>query len=293
VNVIAGLVYLAAYAVLAGVASFLEGPVGHRYEAFQLNALIRAGSFLAALAALLAVHGLAIPMTGATLAGLGIGVIAGVGSICYCFAVSYMPMSTVATLSNFYLVVTTLLGITILGEAITVLKFGGLVAMIAGGLLLDAAPARFGVQGRAGGKQMTALRPLLIMGAYAVLVGVSTFLEKPVLRYLDPTELNAFIATGMLIVAGAALALRGPGLPMDWRTLLPAAVGVMIGIASVLYFLALRGLPVSVAAALSNASVVITIALSAKFLGQRMTTQRGIAIALTILGVTMLATSVA
>jgi drug/metabolite transporter (DMT)-like permease len=293
VNVIAGLVYLAAYALLAGVASFLEGPVGHRYEAFQLNALIRAGSFVAALAAVLAAHGLAIPMTGATLAGLGIGMIAGVGSICYCFAVSYMPVSTVATLSNLYLVVTTLLGITILGEAITVLKLGGLVATIAGGLLLDATPARFGVQGRAGGKQVTALRPLLIMGAYAVLVGVSTFLEKPVLRYLDPTELNAFIATGMLIVASAALALHGPGLPMDWQTLLPAAVGVMIGIASVLYFLALRDLPVSVAAALSNASVVITIALSAKFLGQRMTTQRGTAIALTILGVTMLATSVA
>jgi drug/metabolite transporter (DMT)-like permease len=293
VNVIAALAYLAAYAVLAGVASFLEGPVGHRYQAFQLNALIRAGSFVAALAALLAVHGLAIPMTGATLAGLGIGVIAGVGSICYCFAVSYMPVSTVATLSNLYLVVTTLLGIAILGESITVLKLGGLTAMIAGALLLDAAPARFGVPGGAGGKQTSTLRPFLIMAAYTVLVGISTFLEKPVLRYLDPTELNAFVATGMTIVAGAALALHGPGLPMHWRTLLPAAVGLMIGLASVLYFLALGGLPVSVAAALSNASVLITTALSAKFLGQRMTTQRGIAIALTILGVTMLATSVA
>jgi drug/metabolite transporter (DMT)-like permease len=174
-----------------------------------------------------------------------------------------------------------------------VLKLGGLIAMIAGALLLDAAPARFGVRGGGGGKQRTALRPLLIMGAYTLLVGVSAFLEKPVLRYLDPTELNAFMATGMTIVAGAALAMHGPGLPMHWRTLLPAAVGLMIGLASVFYFLALRGLPVSVAAALSNASVLITIALSTKFLGQRMTRQRGIAIGLTILGVTMLATSVA
>lgn len=290
---IAGLAYLAAYAVLAGVASFIEGPVGHRYQAFQLNALIRVGSFLAALVALLAAHGLAIPMTAATLAGLGIGVIAGVGSICYCFAVSYMPVSTVATLSNLYLVVTTLLGIAILGESLTVLKLGGLVAMIAGALLLDASSARFGVRSGAGGKQRTALRPLLIMTAYTVLVGVSAFLEKPALRYLDPTELNAFVATGMTIVAGAALALRGPVLPMHWRTLLPAAVGLMIGLASVLYFLALRGLPVSVAAALSNASVLVTIALATRFLGQRITTQRGIAIALTILGVTLLAASVA
>ena len=290
---IAGLAYLAAYAVLAGVASFIEGPVGRRYQALQLNALIRAGSFVAALVALLAAHGLAIPMTTATLAGLGIGLIAGVGSICYCFAVSYMPVSTVATLSNLYLVVTTLLGIAILGESITVLKIGGLIATIAGALLLDAAPARFGLQRGAAGKQRTALRPLLIMAAYTVLVGVSAFLEKPVLRYLDPTELNAFMAGGMTIVAGGALALHGPGLPMHWRTLLPAAVGLMIGLASVLYFLALRELPVSVAAALSNASVLITIALSTKFLGQRLTRQRGIAIALTIVGVTMLATSVA
>ena len=290
---IAGLAYLVAYAVLAGVASFIEVPVGHRYQAFQLNALIRAGSLLAALVAFLAAHGLAIPMTTATLAGLGIGVIAGIGSICYCFAVSYMPVSTVATLSNLYLVVTTLLGIAILGESITVLKLGGLVAMIAGALLLDAAPARFGVRGGAGGKQATALVPLLIMAGYSVLVGVSAFLEKPVLRYLDPTELNAFVATGMTIVAGAALALHGPGLPMQWRTLLPAAVGLMIGLASVLYFLALSGLPVSVAAALSNASALITIALSTKFLGQRVTRERGIAIALTILGVTLLAASVA
>jgi drug/metabolite transporter (DMT)-like permease len=291
--VITGLAYLAAYAVVAGLASFIEGPVGHRYQAFQLNALIRAGGLLTALVALLASHGLAIPVTSATLAGLGIGVIAGVGSICYCFAVSYMPVSTVATLSNLYLVVTTLLGIAILGESITALKVGGLVAMIAGALLLDAAPVRFGVQGSAGGTQRTALRPLLIMAAYTVLVGVSTFLEKPVLRHLDATELNAFVATGMMLVAAAALALHGPSLPMQWRTLLPVAVGLMIGLASVLYFLALRGLPVSVAAALSNASVLITIALSTKFLGQRMTRQRRVAIALTILGVTMLALSVA
>ncbi|HET9848589.1 MAG TPA: EamA family transporter [Candidatus Dormibacteraeota bacterium] len=286
-----GLAYLAGYAVVAGTASFLEGPVGHRYQAFQLNALIRVGSLLTALVALLAAHGLAIPMTTATLAGLGIGVIAGVGSICYCVAVSDMPVSTVATLSNLYLVVTTLLGIAILGESVTVLKLGGIIAMIAGALLLDAAPARFGVQIGAGGQQRTTVRPLLVMAAYALLVGLSAFLEKPVLRYLDPTEMNAFIATGMTIVAGAALALHGPGLPMHWRTLLPAAVGLMIGLASVLYFLGLRGLPVSVAAALSNASVLITIALSMKFLGQRITRQRGIAIALTILGVTMLATS--
>jgi drug/metabolite transporter (DMT)-like permease len=113
-----------------------------------------------------------------------------------------------------------------------------------------------------------------------------------VLRYLDPTELNALMALGMTAVAVIALSLRGPDLPMRWRAVLPSVVGAMIGLASVLYFLALRGLPVSVASALSNASVLITVALSTWFLGQRLTKQRGLAIGLTILGVSLLAISV-
>jgi len=289
---IAALIYLSAYAVIAGFASFIEIPIGRGYTAFQLNGLIRIGGLAAALLALFAAHGLAVPMTSASLAGVAIGVIAGVGSICYCFAVSYMPISTVATLSNLYLVVTTVLGIAVLGESVTALKITGIAATVAGALLLDAAPARFGVHSGAGAKRVSA-RPLVIMGAYIVIVGVSAFLEKPVLRYLDPTELNALLALGMTAVAVIALSLRGPGLPMRLRTVLPSVVGAMIGLASVLYFLALRGLPVSVASALSNASVLITVALSTWFLGQRLTKQRGLAIGLTILGVSLLTISVA
>lgn len=289
---IAALIYLSAYAVIAGFASFIEIPVGRGYTAFQLNGLIRIGGLAAALLALFAAHGLAIPMTSASLAGVGIGVIAGLGSICYCFAVSDMPISTVATLSNLYLVVTTVLGIAVLGESVTALKITGMAATVAGALLLGAAPARFGVHSGAAAKRVSA-RPLVIMGAYIVIVGVSAFLEKPVLRYLDPTELNALLALGMTAVAVIALSVRGPALPMRWRSVLPSVVGAMIGLASVLYFLALRGLPVSVASALSNASVLITVALSTWFLGQRLTKQRGLAIGLTILGVSLLAISVA
>lgn len=287
------LAYLAAYAVIAGFASFIEVRVGRGFKAFQLNSLIRVGSLVAALIAFLAVHGLSVRMTTASLAGLGVGLVAGVGSICYCFAVGLMPINIVATLSNLYLVVTTALGIVVLGESITVLKVAGLAATIAGALLLENVPERFGVQGGGAAGRMASLGPLLIMTAYIVIVGVSAFLEKPLLRSLDPVELNAVMAVGMTAVAVVALAMRGPALPMQPRTLLPVGVGVMLGVASVLYFLALRGLPVFIAAALSNASVLVTIALSTVVLKQSVSGRRGVAIALTLVGLTLLAISVA
>src|SRR5215813_4918406 len=53
--------YVAVYVVLAGVASFAEKPAGRGFGAFQLNALIRAGSLAAAAVALVFAHGLALP----------------------------------------------------------------------------------------------------------------------------------------------------------------------------------------------------------------------------------------
>jgi drug/metabolite transporter (DMT)-like permease len=65
----------------------------------------------------------------------------------------------------------------------------------------------------------------------------------------------------------------------------------MIGIASVFYVLGLQGLPVSVAAAFSNASIVVTVILASIFLRQPLTRTRAGAIALTLLGATQLALS--
>ena len=44
----ASLGYVAVYVALVGVASFIEKPAGRGFGAFQLNALIRAGSLAAA-----------------------------------------------------------------------------------------------------------------------------------------------------------------------------------------------------------------------------------------------------
>lgn len=99
------------------------------------------------------------------------------------------------------------------------------------------------------------------------------------------------MAMGMVAVAGAALAVHGPQLPVTKRTLGGVGVGAMIGVASVFYFLGLRGLPVSVAAASSNGYIVVTVMLSTIFLRQPLTRARVGAIVLTVRGVTLLGLS--
>ena len=66
----------------------------------------------------------------------------------------------------------------------------------------------------------------------------------------------------------------------------------MIGVASVFYFLGLRGLPVSVDAAFANSSMVVTVLLSIVVLHQTLTLTRSGAMALTLTGATLLALSV-
>jgi hypothetical protein len=64
--------YIGAYVVLVGVASFIESPVGRGLGPFQLNALIRTGSLVAALVALVLTHGFGIPASPSALAGIAI-----------------------------------------------------------------------------------------------------------------------------------------------------------------------------------------------------------------------------
>lgn len=113
----------------------------------------------------------------------------------------------------------------------------------------------------------------------------------PAARPPQSTQLNALMAIAMTAVASIALVAKGPRLPITKRTLGGFGVGLMIGTASVFYFLGLRGLPVSVAAASSNAYVVVTVGLSAIFLNQPLSRTTGGAMALTLIGVTLLALS--
>ena len=284
--------YVAAYVVIVGVASFIESPLGRGFGAFQLNALIRVGSLAAGAAALFAVHGISLPVGPAVLAGLGIGLITGVGSICYCLSLDYLPVSSVVTFANLYIVITILLGVVVLGEPVTALKIAGLASTLAGLLVLAHPSARYGVHLETTSENKALpVRAFVIMGTYIVLVGVGAFLEKPALRGLDATQLNGLQAIAMTAVAGIALAVRGPRLRMTKHALGGIGIGAMIWVASVFYFLGLRGLPVSIAAAGSNAYIVVTVLLSTIVLSQRLTRARGGAMALTLLGVTLLALS--
>jgi drug/metabolite transporter (DMT)-like permease len=283
--------FIAAYTVLIAIASFIEVPIGRGFGSVQLNLLIRLGSLAVAVLALAIVHGVGIPSGLPALAGLGIGVLTGVGSIIYCLTLIDLPLSLVVVLSNLYIVITSLLGMTLLHESVTALKIGGLALTLGGVLLLAYPPSsRYAVHSATSiAKKAPPARAFLAMGGYIVIIGIGAFLEKPALRGLDATQLNGLMAFAMTAVAVVAFAVERPGMPMSSRGLGAFGVGAMVGAASVFYFLGLRSLPVSVAAAASNSYIVITVLLSTLVLHQPMTKVRGGAIALTLGGVTILA----
>jgi drug/metabolite transporter (DMT)-like permease len=283
---------IGAYVLLLGVASFFERPVGKDFSAFELNVLIRGGGLVVGVAALVGVHGIDLPTPQLLLAGVGIGIIAGSASICYCLALDYLPVSVVVAVANLYIVVTILLGVAILHETITPLKIASLAVTLLGVLVLSYSPGRHGVQpGKSVTKARLQLRPFAILAIYVALVGISTFLEKPALEGLDATQLNALQGIGMGVVASIALAVRRGSLQPTRHALEGALVGAMIGVGSIFYFLGLQGLPLSIAAATSNAYMVVTILLSTLVLHEVLAWPKRIGIVLTLLGVTLLAYS--
>jgi drug/metabolite transporter (DMT)-like permease len=283
--------FIAAYAVLIAVASVIEVPIARGFASVQLNLLIRLGSLAVAAVALVIVHGAAVPTGPPALAGLGIGVLTGVGSIIYCLALIDLPLSLVVVLSNLYIVITCLLGITVLHEPMTAVTIGGLVLTLGGVLVLASPPSsRYAVHSAVSvAKKAPPARAFLVMGGYIILIGIGAFLEKPALRGLDATQLNGLMATTMTAVAVVAFLVEGRRMPVSLPSLGGLGVGAMVGAASVSYFLGLRSLPVSVAAAASNSYIVIAVLLSTLVLHQPMTKTRGGAIILTLAGVTLLA----
>jgi drug/metabolite transporter (DMT)-like permease len=283
---------ITAYVLLIGVASFLEQPVARGFSAFQMNGLIRIGSLTTAVAALAVVDGIRLPSVPWLLAGLGVGVVGGVGSICYCLSLDCMPVSLVVTLANLYLVVTVVLGAVVLHDPLTAFTIAGLACTLAGMLLLVHPPGKYSVHAAArSGAKARRGRAIAVMSLYVLLIGVGTFLEKPLLTGMDATQLNALQAFSMTVVAGVTLAVVRRGVPVSKPSVAGVALGALMGVGSVFYFLALRGLPVSVAAGLSNGSMVVTVLLATIVLRQRLSWVRGGAMALMLLGVTLLAVS--
>jgi drug/metabolite transporter (DMT)-like permease len=296
---------IGAYVLLVGVASFIESPLGRGFDALQLNALIRIGSATLAIAALLAVHGISVPAAFPLAAGLGIGVLAGAGSICYCFALNDLPVSLVVSVANLSIVVTIALGVAILHETVAPLKIAALLLTVAGALALSRAPAKHGeLPPKAAAPAKHGIQPpesaaspqrrlpgFGLLALYLALVGVATFLEKPALRQLDATQMNALQAIGMLIVAAAALAAVRE-FPKAGRYMAGSiGVGAMIGLGSIFYFLGLTRLPVSIAVGAANGYVVITVLLAVLVGRAALPWSKRLAIALTVAGVTLFAFS--
>src|SRR5207244_12077628 len=117
-----------------------------------------------------------------------------------------MPVSSVVTLSNLYLIITIVLGVALLHDQLTVFTIAGLVCTLARRLRLVHPPGKYGVHAPpVSGAKRPSARTFGAMGLYIVLVGTGAFLEKPILGGMDATQLNALVSVGMTAVAGVSL----------------------------------------------------------------------------------------
>jgi drug/metabolite transporter (DMT)-like permease len=278
------LAFIGANVVLVGVASFLEHPLSQRLDAFRLGAALRLGALIMAVIALLAGHGLAIPDLAPGLAGVGIGLILGFGSAFYCLALAGLAPWLAASVANGYVAVTILLGVVVLGEPLTWFVTAGLTLTLAGIVVLSWRAPTDATHHDAG-RSLAAVWPL---GPYIALVGIGAFLEKPALRNLTALQLNALTALGMAIVAIVAVAVRDGRFPTGSAALGAGGVGLLLGLGSVGYYLGLVRLPVSVAATLSNTSVLVTAALTVIFRHQAITPRQVVGALSTLVGVSLL-----
>jgi drug/metabolite transporter (DMT)-like permease len=276
--------FIGANVLLVGVVSFLEQPLAQKLDAFRLDAALRLGALVLAVVALVVGRGPVVSSLKAGLVGFGIGLILGVGSIFYCMSLSRMPAWLAASIANGYVAVTVLLGVTVLGETLTWSVAAGLALTLVGAVALSwQKPAEAG--DRAANRSLAMAWPL---AAYIVLVGVGVFLEKPALRTLTALQLNAMTALGMASVGVAAVGVRDRRIPTGSAALAAAGVGGLLGLGGVAYYLGLEGLPVSVAAALSNTNVLVTMALAMLVRHHAITVVQAAGAAATLAGVSLL-----
>lgn len=281
--------FIGANVALVGLASFLEQPLSRRLDAFRLGAALRVGGLAMAVVALLVGRGPAIPDLAPGLAGLGIGLMLGVGSAFYCLSLSQLAPWLAASVANGYVAVTILLGVVVLGEHLTWLAIAGLALTLVGIVVLSWREPT-DAKHRGARQSLAAVWPLV---PYILLVGVGAFLEKPALRSLTALQLNSLTALGMAIVAVVAVVAvsgrgRGRAFPTGPAALGAMGVGLLLSLGAVGYYLALERLPVSVAATLSNTNVLVTAALAVVFRHQAVTARQVVGAAATLAGVSLL-----
>ena len=133
---VSGSVFLLAYIVLVGVASFLQKFSMKELNPYQVNFLMALGMVVTATPALLIDQGsLMVPLKSLPL-GAPIGLLMAMGSISYVLALAKLPVGTAAAISTSYILVVVLLSRLFLGESLSWLKVAGISLTILGvGLL--------------------------------------------------------------------------------------------------------------------------------------------------------------
>jgi uncharacterized membrane protein len=250
--------FIGAYVLLVGIASFLEGPLSRQIDPLRLDAALRIGALVLALAALFVSGEAVVPPLASAAGGFVIGCTAGAASVCYCIALSRTHAWLAASIANGYVAVTAALGVVVLGDAFDRRTAVGLALTLVGVVALS----RRGSSDAKPSSDSSVRHATLPLLGYILLAGISTFLEKPALGALAPLQLNALTALGMAAVGVVAAGVRDRALPAGSPALAAAGIGAMIGLGAVAYFLGLARLPVSIAAALGNTYVLVTTALA-------------------------------
>ena len=129
---------------------------------------------------------------------------------------------------------------------------------------------------------------LFLLG-YILMVGGASFLQKVAMKDLSPYQLNFFMFVGMLVTAPAAVWLAHRSVSFPTQSVpLGLLIGLLMGIGSLSYVLAIARLPVGAAASISASYLVVVVALSAIFLHEPMSLVKVAGIALTLAGVAIL-----
>jgi drug/metabolite transporter (DMT)-like permease len=128
-----------------------------------------------------------------------------------------------------------------------------------------------------------------LIGINVLLVGVASFLEQSLSQQLDAFRLGAALRVGGLLIAVIALlAGRGPIVPDLETGLFGLVIGLILGVGSAFYCLALSGLAPWLAASVANGYVVVTILLGVIVLGEHLTWLAVVGLALTFAGIVAL-----
>lgn len=130
---------------------------------------------------------------------------------------------------------------------------------------------------------------LVFIFGYVVCVGIATFLQKYLMKDLNPFLINFVMAIGQIIFAVLALLVYQGNLDLDTKIVIKALpLGILMPLGSILFILALSKLNVGTVSVISISYVIISALLSWKYLHESFSVTKLFGIILTLIGVSLL-----